>query len=139
MGDSAYGPDPYETVNGDRACNTRYNVGGDVAFDVIDESLQEVSWDILHAFTQDISWHIFEPLYAIQCFIVKALCFEYGIKDPVQFNSQVLPINFDFVASAVLNDTVSIKASPVETFTIKRPVQYTFSVQNDINFTFGVK
>jgi hypothetical protein len=60
FGDSYFNVDPITrlTVVSDVYQNTRYNVGGNVWYDVIDESKQDTSWDILHSFLQNTSWAI---------------------------------------------------------------------------------
>jgi hypothetical protein len=70
--DVFFGPDPTErlTTLSDVCKNTRFNVGGNVWFDVVDPSeqstiwsilntsYQNISWDILNTVSQDISWDI---------------------------------------------------------------------------------
>jgi hypothetical protein len=58
LGDTFYPHHPDESPAGDLCKNTRYTVGGDVFYQVVDDFDQDISWDILNEWSQSTSWDI---------------------------------------------------------------------------------
>ena len=58
LGDTWYPHHPDGSPLGDTCKNTRYTVGGDTWYQVVDDFDQDVSWDILNTFVQNTAWDI---------------------------------------------------------------------------------
>jgi hypothetical protein len=113
-----------------------------IAWDILNALANQIAWSIVTSMDQDFSWSVFaERTYYIQQFFVKAICFNFGIKEPVLFNKQIVkPINFTFKTDSLISTTVNLMGSVdiARTFCIKSPTQYTFGIKNPLVFTINV-
>jgi hypothetical protein len=140
---------------GDVYTNTRYNVGGDVWFDVLDESSQDTAWDILNAFLQTTAWDILnentQPIaWDILNTFVQDVSWGIATGDLTQdvawrifpailfFMTQyhVNPIAFNFKTAD--GNTVEEQYNLIQALKINTPVQFTYQIKQPVPFTFGV-
>jgi hypothetical protein len=113
----------------------------DVAWDILNAFALNLAWDILNGNDQDIAWSIFaKVLYFIQQFFVKQICFDFNIKEPVNFVRAIKdPLQFTYGTTEVLKDTIHlIKTPSFDTIKISSPIKYTFQIKEPITFTFPV-
>jgi hypothetical protein len=123
-----------------------------IAWDILNESSQDIAWDVLNATAQYIAWHILHDanvdfswsvfarvLYFIQQFFVKAICFEYNIKEPITFKKQIVePQVWSFYPTSVIEDISYLQGGVFNTVNIVSPQTFNFQIQEPIQFTFQV-
>lgn len=113
----------------------------DVAWGILNGFAQNIAWDILNTLEQDISWSVFaRVLYYIQRFILRAICFDFNIKEPISFSKQVQhPMEFTFYPTGVITETLQLLGSvSIDTVNIAEPMLFSFQIKEPITFTFGV-
>ena len=114
----------------------------DVAWDILNANARNIAWDILNSMDQDVSWSIFAKiLYYIQRFVVNAICFDYGIKEPLNFDSSIAnPLEFTYRPTEVIDTTINLALGEFsfDTINVNDPVTFDFSIKEPITFTFGV-
>lgn len=120
MGDEWYSLDPTDRPDtGDEVTNTRYDVGGDVFYNVLDDFDQKTDWYRQYDNTQATAWSIFATtLYFIQQIFVKPIALLFNIK-----SGNVIEVPGDTLGN---------------TFSLKTPIQYNFQIKEPIKFTFGI-
>lgn len=136
MGDTFFNPDPDDrpSVLSDTFVNTRYLIGGDVWFDVIDESFEETSWDILNVFLQTTAWEILNENFQDTAWdiplafsVISAWNILNQLDAPVTWSifARVLYYMQQFWVKAICFDC-----------NIRMPVDYNFQVLEPLEFTF---
>jgi hypothetical protein len=154
--DSFFNPDPTDrlSVASDIYTNTRYNAGGNVWYDVIDELNQGTSWDILNVFLQATAWDILnENTEPIAWDILNAFLQNTSwaiLKDPKfqEIAWSIFPETLFFVqqffAHAICFDfktrdgqTVEEQYNLIASFLISEPTQFTFQIKEPVKFNFS--
>jgi hypothetical protein len=111
-----------------------------IAWDILNVSARAIAWDILNATEQPFSWSVFaKTLYYIQRFIVNAICFDYKIKEPIQFSKQIMePLEWTFYPTGTVVETSYLQGDVFDTINVSSPVQFNFQIKEPITFTFKV-
>jgi hypothetical protein len=151
---SPNGGDVWYDVLNDEYRNTAWDIlhtfKQNIAWDILNDSQQNFAWDILHTFAQtiawdilnasdqDFSWSVFaQTLYYIQRFLIKQICFDFGIKEPVDFDWEIYnPLEFTYIAQSSLINSMYLKNMAIDTIRIANPTQYSFQIYNPLDFTF---
>ena len=130
MGDEWYSLDPPDRPDtGDIATNTRYSIGGDVFYNIVDEITQQIDWYRQAGFDQQTGWNIFaDILYYIQQFHVRPISLNFTIKDGdiVPFPGQNLPNDYSIIEPVKYN------------FTIKEPTPFDIYLDKVLSGTWVV-
>jgi hypothetical protein len=122
------------------------------AWDILNTFVENTAWDILNTYTKDTSWDILNDrqqatawsvfarvLYFIQQFFVKAICFDFHINEPIQFNSEIMePLEWTFYPTGTITDTIYLQGEVFDTIHIASPTTFNFQIKEPIQFTLNV-
>ena len=158
LGDTFYPHHPDFIPLGDKCKNTRYTVGGDVFYQVVDALEQDTSWDILNTLAQatawdilnnidqDTSWHIHPAIIEyIANFVLKFYIetkFDAGI---IPTNFTACPVDSSFQVASVIDDNIGVKELTGQTafnieqiltgFTLRQSIPTNFKVTRVLDNT----
>jgi hypothetical protein len=137
-GDTFYPHHPDLSPVGDVFANTRYAVGGDTWFDVIDDKDQDIAWSIVTGMIQDTAWNVFAVQYEfIQHFLSLAIKTNFGT-DVITTNFAVCPVKSNFEVETVTENVVRSKSLAVETVIYSKPIQANFTLKEVLVTDFKV-
>ena len=145
LGDTFYPHHPDGSPLGDVCKNTRYTVGGDVFYQVVDALEQDTSWDILNALEQSTAWDILNLLdqdtsWDILNTLAQATAWDI-LNDPAQGTSwHIHPAIIDYIARFILKyiETEFSVDNLTTNFTVC-PAETSFQVASVIDDNVGVK
>jgi len=80
------------------------------------------------------------PVFTGKTIYINPLCFDFAMAKQMNFNLSIQePLKFNFMGTAVLDETIVLSTVSMDTIVIREAQQYDFQIHTPVDFTFLLK